>query len=247
MNRTLLFSTLLVLGTGLSQAAVIPSCNSLQTFADLINAGSCTAGIFTIKNPTFSGGFEGLESSLFLATSADSQNVSFGFTGLELYTSFDESLSFTFGYTIDPPPDIIKGVSGSIDDAGQSSFEEFLNVAAVGDAVDIGYQLCAGAAFVQGQCAGTPYGFSLTVPDQNSANLIRLASQLSGGVTFASPVNTVGVIVNVNLNNGGFVQGGFSSVFPLDPVGDVPEPGTMALAGIGGALLAASRLRRRSR
>ena len=225
---------------------MIPTCNSLTSFADLVNAGACTAGIFTIKNPTFSGP-EGLDSQLILASSTDSQNVNFGFQGLELFTSIGESLSFTFGYTIDPPPDIIKGVSGSIDDAGESSFENFLNVAAVDDPVDVQYLLCAGAAFTREGCAGTEYGFSLTVPQQVSNASLRLASQLSGGVTFALPVNTVGVVVNVNLNNGGFIFGGFNSVFPLNPVGDVPEPGTLALAGVGGAFLLAANRRRTTR
>lgn len=250
MNRSVLFSALL-LGASISPAAVVPlshSCDGLSTFADLRIAGFCTAGIFTIKNPIFSGP-EGLDSSLILASITDFQNINFGFQNLSLSTGPGETLSFTFGYTIDPPPDIIKGVSGSIEDAGQSSFDDFFAIAAAGDPVDIQYRICAGAGFVNESCAGTLYAFSLAVPDQNeNRNFLTLASQLIGGVTFAFPVNTVGVIVDVNLSNGGFIQGGFGSAFPLDPIPDVPEPGTMALAGLGVVLLRVrSRwLRRRS-
>lgn len=243
MNRILLLS--LLLGASAAQAATLPACSGLTTIGQLLSSQSCTAGIFTVKNVTFSGP-TGLENLINLNANVTEANVGLGFSSGFLTTGVEEQLSFTFGYTIDPPPDIIKGVSGATEDAGQDSGFSFssLQPAALGpNAVEVNYLICAGAGFVDQQCAGTIYGFSLTLPDEFiSQAALSIAAQLSGGVTFAQPTNTVGILVTVNLQNGGFL-GSLSSNFPLETAA-VPEPSTLALAGVGGLLLAAGRRRR---
>ena len=232
---------MVILGASLGHAAtLVPTCASLGNLQGLISSGSCTAGIFTIKNPSFFGP-EGVNASaitLNVVYGADA--VSLGFGGGEFVSGPFSSTTFTFGYTIDPPPDIIKGVTGDLEGAGQDFFNisSLLGPADFGDAISVQYLLCAGAAFVDNACAGQIYGFSLNLPDSSFGPV----DLISGGVVFTGPVHAVGVLIRVDLQNGGT----FSSVnasFPL--VNDVPEPGTMAmLAGAGLALVAYGRGRR---
>ena len=232
----------LLLGASLGQAAtLVPTCASLGSLQGLLSNGTCTAGIFTIKNPAFSGPAGVAASDITLNVVYGANTVSLGFGGGQFVSGPLSNRSFTFGYTIDPPPDIIKGITGDLQDAGQDFFDiaGLLGPAGVGDAISVQYLLCAGAAFVDGACAGVSDGFSLTLPDSS----LTVSALISGGVVFPSPVNTVGVLIMVDLQNGGRF-GSINSSFPLS---DVPEPGTMALlAGAGLALAAYGRGRRQS-
>jgi PEP-CTERM motif len=228
------------LGNGLVRGAEIipPACSSLGTLQGLIDSQACTAGVFTIKDPSFSGPSGVTASSITLSVLSGIDSVSLAFGGGVFNSPIGGSSSFTFGYTIDPPPDIIKGVSAEVEDAGQDSFgPQGFMPSAVGDAIAVQYLLCVGAGFVDGDCATSLDGFLLSLPDADNNDFL-LAATLSGGVTFSSPVNTVGVRIFVDLTNGGNFSG-ISSAFPLD----VPEPGSLALFGLGAVALASRRFR----
>lgn len=243
------FVLALTLGIGITRGEPIPACASFGTLGELVGRTTCGVGIFTIKDVTFTGP-AGLADLLSLNIGSTVDNVNFGVGG-ELFSDRGGSIIFAYGYTIDPPPDIIKGVSGDVEDAGQGNFfSPFVRLAATADAVSIQYSICAGAAFTNNECAGTLYGFSLSVPDllDASPDLLSLASTLSGGVIFSEPVNTVGILVSIRLQNGGFLNGDMTTGFPLDPdpsSGGVPEPGTSALVGLGCAAAAALSARGR--
>ncbi|MBM3797731.1 MAG: hypothetical protein FJW31_27605 [Acidobacteria bacterium] len=243
--KRLLF--LLTLGAGLlpGAAVVIPSCASLTTFQDLISAGQCTAGIFTVKNPTVSFLPDGvLASDILISVSATADNVNFSLSGGVFSSLPGQNRSFQLGYTFDPPPDIIKGVSGGIEESGQD-FGNYaqLDLDEVNDAVFVNYFLCAGAAFTDGCIGGEVYGFSL---NRENSNLfldggIAFDSLLTNGVIFRTPVNKVGVLLSIDLNDGGFL-GPLTTGFPI---ADVPEPAKMGLAGLAGLLVAMAPRRRR--
>ncbi|MCC6536234.1 MAG: PEP-CTERM sorting domain-containing protein [Bryobacterales bacterium] len=251
--KRLLF--LLSLGAALSPAATIeiPSCASLETFQDLINAGQCTSGIFTVKNPTVNFLPEGVSASdILINVSAVSDNVNFSLSSAAFTSSpFGGFQSFSLGYTFDPPPDIIKGVSGAIEDSGQESgdFDLLLDLdgnaiaADASDAVFVQYSLCAGAAFSGQECIGDLYGFSLNRPSSDILPRGDLAfdPMLINGVIFRSPVNTVGVVLLIELRDGGFL-GPLTTGFPIAT--DVPEPGTLGMAGLAGVAIVWARRRR---
>ncbi len=226
---------LFFVGVSTMQAVtIVPTCASLGNFEALRSAGACTAGVFTIKNITYLGPGESTDASaISLVTAISASAISIGFQSLAFTSTGPGLTSFTFGFTIDPPPDIIKGVSGELDNAGQNQFDVTgFSVAGLGDAISVRYALCAGAAFSGNNCAGALNGFSITLPDLTQADLATAAT-LNGGVTFASSVNTVGVLIQVDLSNGGSFSG-LSSSFPLD----VPEPASWAMVGAGLSLAA---------
>lgn len=225
-------------------ATILPTCASLGNLELLRTAGACTAGVFTIKDITFVGPGGSTDASgitLNLAFALDSLVVVLG--GSSFTSSPGFSNSFTFGFTIDPPPDIIKGVSADVENAGQDfglGIGDF-SIAGLGDAISVQYAVCAGAAFAaNSSCPGALNGFLIHLPDATQ-NAFAVASTLSGGVTFASPVNTVGVLIQVDLSNGGNFTG-LRSTFPLQA--DVPEPASLTMAGAG-LLLALWRSRQR--
>lgn len=226
-------------------ATVVPTCASLGNFELLRSAGACTAGVFTIKDISFLGpGGSTDASGINLTTAISGGSISIGFQSLAFTSAGLGSTSFTFGFTIDPPPDIIKGISGELENAGQDLFGPTgFSVAAVGDAISVRYALCAGAAFAGNSCAGALNGFLITLPDSTQGEFAT-ATTLNNGVTFASPVNTVGVLIQVDLSNGGNFTG-LSSTFPL--LTDVPEPASLAMVGAGLSLAAWWRRRTRAR
>lgn len=243
-----------MLGATLLPAATIeiPSCASLETFQDLINAGQCTSGIFTVKNPIVMSLPEGVTASdILISVSATSDNVNFNLSSAAFTSSpFGDFRSFEIGYTFDPPPDIIKGVSGAIEDSGQefpNEFDLLLDLdgnaiaSDVGDAVFVQYSLCAGAAFTGLGCDGVGYGFGLSRPNNNIRTDLAFDPLLVNGVIFARPVNTVGVKLLIELRDGGFL-GPLTTGFPVEA--DVPEPATMGLAGVAGLLVLMARRRR---
>jgi hypothetical protein len=239
MTRSILAT--IVVGAGLSQAATIvpPSCASLGTFAQLQSAGACTVGVFTVKNATFGSSDEGVSASDFNITTAFVGNSIILSLSGSPFSSGDISLrTFFFGYTIDPPPDIIKGISAELQDADGGFFPEGFAPADDGDPVSVDYAVCAGAAFVEGGCAGDILGFSLNVAQRFPTDVTI------NGVIFDSPVNTVGVNIRVSLMDGGSF-GALDSTFPL--VADVPEPGAMAMMGLAVPVILALRRRRRAR
>lgn len=228
--RSLILPTLLAGVLPAATTGPVP-CASLPSFGDLLEAGECATGIFTVKNPDFdiSGGKAdpleiGLDIPEFDGT------ISIGLSGPFLSFFANEPTIYQFALTVDPPPDVLFGFEASFED-----FEQFgaqrsqAEIQAPGDGdIQLLFNLCAGGTFTGNNiCSGDAYEL-----------LLDNTGPRSGRVLFRRPTNLVDIRMIFTLRNLASFDGIQTGVNT-----PMPEPGTMIL--IGSALLAFGLMHKR--
>jgi hypothetical protein len=206
-------------------------CSNYKTMAQLIEAGSCGLGYFTLKHFDFGPSPTHPESPL----TAEDISVSFGITpgSLSLFfssTGFvvtgDDAAGYILRYLIDPPPVIIRGF--------EEEMETFTPVAP--GIASINTSLCVGGRLVGED--GCENLLGLNVFHDGTEN-----SQTQASVGF-SPTNILDVVHEISLEANG-ASADFRGLSNGVVVSDIPEPATLVLIGAG--LAALSLFRRRPR
>jgi len=220
-------------------------CDNVSVLSDLTNSTGCAVAPFSIFNASFSGPFGSPAStasdiSLDITYSGGGLGVSFG--GSFLFPAEVPNppgyAEYVIQYTIDPPPPVILGFEMDAEwSDGGSNFrfatpEPFV-VLAASPLFEVYTDLCVEGDFSPNNrnlCTNFSYG-----------PLFLDENQSFDSVFFTNPTNWVSVRhrirvyddVNLFVNNNA----------PLRD-GEVPEPGTWVLMGMGLVLLAVGRLRR---
>lgn len=225
-------AALLMLATAASAA---PLCitDTLAGYAAL-GPNGCEIGLFTAKDFTFgvlssSGGAVPISAANVTVTPSLLPGIQFSFTSAGFSVMGQQSVSYLFEYTIDPPPIIIRGFEDDL----LSETPVFPGIASVTT------NLCAGAAFsgfigvqqVGGSICPVP-GASFTLNVFHAGN----TSRTHDAVSFA-PTNIVGVRHTLTLA----ANGASSSILGISGTAVVPEPSTVLLAGAAVALFALRR------
>jgi hypothetical protein len=222
-------------------AAPCSSFSTAQEYQDL-GATGCTAGVFTIKNLswTFDLGttpendqlVEVPASQVFLTPIVSATNVGLAFSSDLFNLDGFEAINARLRYTIDPPPPILDDFSLSM---------------------DANSPVAPGFAIINADiCAGSPLGptgdpasecnrgtrLNLQVFHLGGSNTLLLDS-----VEFPQPVNFVDVLLALDMRAKGATSqiGGGAAVSNL-----VPEPGAGLLAALGLAAIAGIRRIRNS-
>ncbi len=133
-------------------------------------------------------------------------------------------VKYVFGFTIDPAPPIIPGFEGEL----------FTDTPVFPGNATLNFHLCRGSKwFPNSFCPGGPndiYSFNLFHSGNPSGNV------LTGGVTFDTPTNVVGVIAELVLDTR---QGGTSQITGIGAGGasPIPEPSTLLFFAAGAVAL----------
>ena len=220
-------------------------CDNVSVFSDLTTSSGCAVDPFTIFNASFigpSGSPASTAGDIAFDISYGGGNLGISFGGNFLLPSGVPNppgyAEYVIQYTIDPPPPVILGFEMDAEwSEGSSDFrlagpESFL-VQALTPAFEVYTDLCVGGDFdidSRNRCTSTTYGPLFLDPNQ-----------LFDSVFFTAPTNWVSVRhrirvyqdVNLFVNNNA----------PLRE-GEVPEPGTWVLMGMGVALVLFGRRRR---
>lgn len=210
---------------GSAQIITPPPCSSYTTFFQALEGNDCTlGGGFVLKNANFASsntGNEILPSQVNFSASYLAGIISIGLSG-PFQTALGETHTYSIGFLIDPPPEIIIGFESDVD---WGSTTNALSTQAGTGLLNI--DLCAGAAY-----SGRP----LTCPAVER-NYISNPANPRGGATFPA-TNIVDVNLLLQLSDGGQLN----SIFTRTAT--IPEPAVgYAAGGIGLVMLLIRRRR----
>lgn len=229
MNNQIFKGLLLSLGfaaLGSAQIVIPPACSSFTTLIQILDGNTCTLGDqFVLKNGNFSSsatGNELLPGQINFSASYLAGVISIGLSG-PFQTALGETHTYTIGFLVDPPPEVLNGFESDVDWGSTSNA-----LATQAGTGLLGIDLCAGAAFTRTGCPGNQRTYS-----SNPGNP-------RGGATFP-PTNIVDVNLFLTLSDGGQLNSIFTRTqSTLNPI---PEPSVGLVAGVLGLGLLLRRRR----
>jgi hypothetical protein len=205
-----------------------------DTAANYVAQGSCSENPFILKNFSWSGGFGTVNvtpDQVLLSPTNSPGQFGLDFSGAGGTNPFSisgtQTIQAQFGYTIDPRPPILNGMTVNLNAGSASPIRPGSFAAADQPAfADITALICPGDTWADG-CAHPAEPFIVLNVDTQGV--------LSASVNFKEAVSVVGIIMKLDMEaNGGSIsiQGGGTTASA------VPEPGSAALAlsGLGGFL-----------
>jgi len=215
-------------------------CKS-DTVANYILQGSCTEDPFILKNFAWNGTFGSVKVDPtqvdFVPTSTPGQ-FGLSFTGAggpnPFSVSGNQTISAVFGYTIDPRPPILNGVTLSLSPSSPLAAVTPGTFATIdpNPFAGITADICVGDTFTKDKC---------TTGIEPPVHLSVDTTTLQASVDFPQSVNVLDFILTLTMQaNGGSISinGGGTAA------SSVPEPGSAALALSGVAALLALGIRR---